>query len=115
MLDNETSGDLKHYLAKEKVSFQLVPPKVCGKNAAERCMRTFKNHLISILCGVHPNFPLNLWCKLLEQTEMTLNMLRLCRCNPKLSAYTTMEGEFSHNHTPIAPVGSKVIAHDHAD
>ena len=40
-------------------------------------------------------------------------MLRPCRYNPKLSACTALEGEYSYNHTPIAPLGSKVIAHDH--
>ena len=46
---------------------------------------------------------------------MTLNMLRPCRLNPKMSAYCSLEGEFSYNHTPLAPLGAKIIAHDSND
>ena len=112
MLDNEASLQLKEYLHKNNVNFQLVPPHLHRRNAAERAIRTFKNHFISILCGVHPDFPLHLWCKLLPQTELTLNIVRPCRFNPKLSAYEALEGNFSYNHTPLAPLGAKVIAHD---
>ena len=112
ILDNEISTSLKNYLKANQVIFQLVPPNVHRKNAAEQAIRTFKNHFIAILCAVHPDFPLSLWCHLLPQTEMTLNMLRLCRLNPKLSAYTALEGEFSYNHTLLVPLGAKVIVHD---
>ena len=100
MLDNEASTLMKEYLHKNKVQFQLVPPHLHRRNAAERAIRTFKNHFISILCGVHPDFPLHLWCKLLPQSELTLNLVRPCRYNPKLSAYEALEGNFSYNHTP---------------
>ena len=112
MLDNEASTKIKEFLHKQRVHFQLVPPHLHHRNAAERAIHTFKNHFISILCGVHPDFPLHLWCKLLPQAELTLNLVRPCRYNPKLSAYEALEGNFSYNHTPLAPLGSKVIAHD---
>ena len=63
MLDNETSSALKEYLKSMKVSSQLVPLHVHRTNAEERATRTFKNHVIEILCGLHKKFPLNLWCK----------------------------------------------------
>ena len=28
---------------------------------------------------------------------MTLNMVRLCRINPRMSAYTSLEGEFNYH------------------
>ena len=43
---------------------------------------------------------------------MILNMLRPYQLKPKLSAYCTLEGKFSYNYTPLAPLGSKVIAYD---
>jgi len=46
---------------------------------------------------------------------MTLNMLRPCRLNPKLSAYCLLKGEFSYNYIPLAPLGSKIIVHDSHD
>jgi len=112
IMDNEASIKMKEFLRNEKVIFQLVPPHLHRVNAAERAIRTFKNHLISILCGVHPDFPLFLWCKILPQAEITLNLVRPCRYNPKLSAYEALEGSFSYNRTPLAPLGAKIIAHD---
>jgi hypothetical protein len=35
-----------------------VPPKEHRVNAAERAIRTFKNHFVSILCTVDAKFPL---------------------------------------------------------
>jgi hypothetical protein len=48
------------------VDFQLVPPGIYWRNAAERAIRTFKNHFIaglSIYCGplqCRQNFPIHL-------------------------------------------------------
>jgi hypothetical protein len=57
-------------------------------------------------------FPLYLWPELLPQAELTLNLLRASRLNPKLSAYAHLEGNFDFNRTPLAPPGTKVVAHD---
>jgi hypothetical protein len=76
-LDNEASTALKSYLQDEMdIKYQLVPPHVHRRNAAERAIRTFKNHFISGLASTNPNFPLHLWCRLVRQAEETLNMLR---------------------------------------
>ena len=40
-LDNECDKALVHYLNEEEVEFQLVPPHVHRRNAAERAIRTF--------------------------------------------------------------------------
>ncbi len=80
-------------------------------NAAERAIQTVKNHLIAGLCTVHKLFPMQLWCKLLHQCEITLNLLRASRRNPKLSAYAILEGEFNFNKTPLAPPGSKALVY----
>ena len=112
ILDNESSTALKDYLNTHNMSFQFVPPHMCLRNAAERATRSFKTHFIKIMCGNHPEFPLCLWCKIFTQVEITLNMMRPCRSNPKLSAYSSLEVECSHNHTPLAPLGAKVISFD---
>ena len=44
ILDNEISGDFKDALKKNTVQFQLTPPHMHRRNAAERAIRTFKNH-----------------------------------------------------------------------
>jgi hypothetical protein len=93
------------------IDYQLVPPKVHRRNAAERAIRTFKNHFIAGLCSVDKNFPLHLWDKLLPQAELPLNLLRGSRMNPKLSAHAQMHGHFDSNRTPLAPPGIRVRVH----
>ena len=58
-------------------------------------------------------FPLQLWDRLIEQTNLTLNLLRQSRLNPKMSAEAMMNDPFDFNRTPIAPLGTKVLVHEH--
>ncbi|KAI2491412.1 Reverse transcriptase (RNA-dependent DNA polymerase) [Fragilaria crotonensis] len=110
-LDNECSTALKTFLTNESIDYQLVPPGLHRRNAAERAIRTFKNHFIAGLCSVDKKFPLHLWDKLLPQAETTLNLLRGSRINPKLSAYAQLHGHFDYNRTPMAPPGIRVLVH----
>jgi len=75
----------------------------------------FKNHFISGLCSTHPDFPLNLWDKLLPQATLTLNLLRPSRINPQLSAHAQVYGAFNFDKTQLAPPGIKVLAHERAE
>ena len=43
---------------------------------------------------------------------MTLNMLCPCRKNPKMFAYTALEGPFYFNHAPLVAPGKKIIIHE---
>jgi hypothetical protein len=110
-LDNECSEALKSFLRDAAIDFQLVPPRLHRRNAAERAIRTFKNHFIAGLCSVDKDFPLHLWDKLLPQAELTLNLLRGSRINPKLSAHAQLHGQFDFNRTPLAPPGIRVLVH----
>ena len=100
---------------KKKINFQNVPPGNHRANTAERAIQTFKNHFISGLVGVDPKFPLVQWDRLLEQATITLNLLRSARLNPRLSAYNFLFGIFDFNKTPLAPPGTKVLAHVKTD
>ena len=114
-LDNEASALLRDYLHSEEVEYQLVPPHIHRRNASERAIRTFKNHFIAGLASTDPNFPLSNWCRLLPQAELTHNLLRASRLNPKLSAYAQLEGTFDFTCTPLAPLappGTRVIIHE---
>ena len=111
-LDNEASTNLKDFLTAEKVEYQLVPPHIHPHNSAERAIQTFKTHFIAGLASTDPNFPLSNWCCLLPQAELTLNLLRPSRLNPKLSAYAQLEGAFDFNRTPLAPPGTRIIVHE---
>ena len=87
-LDNEASQVLQQYMVEEHIDFQLVPPGLHRRNAAERAIRTFKNHFIAGLCTTAADFPLTLWDQLLPQAFLTLNLLRTSRINPRLSAWS---------------------------
>lgn len=54
----------------------------------------------------------NLWCRLVSQAVQTLNMLRISRINPKLSAHDQVFGVFDYNRTPLAPLGTKFVIHE---
>ena len=72
ILDNEDSAEYQQAIKKNwNANYQLVPPNTHRSNAAECAIRTFKAHFISILAGVAPDFPRNLWDLLPPQTEAT--------------------------------------------
>ena len=56
ILDNKLSKDLKNAFLKYDIDYQQVPLKEHRANAAERAIRTFKNHLVAILCSFDSNF-----------------------------------------------------------
>jgi len=111
-LDNEASTALKQYMLDEGVDFQLTPAGTHRHNAAERAIRTLKNHFIAILCSPDPEFSLHLWDRLSPQALTTLNLLRGSRINPKLSAYAQLNGAFDFNRTPMGPPGTRVLVHE---
>ena len=104
-MDNEVSEDLKKYFEDSDIQFQLVPPHMHRINAAERSVRTFKNHFIDALCTVEPILLLYLCHRLFPQVTMTLNMLWLYRLNTGLSAYEQVDGIQNFERTPLAPLG----------
>ena len=110
-LDNEASGDLLTYCKRPDVAItlQFVPPDCHRANRAERAIRTWKNHFVTHLCLLDPHCPLDLWDKYLEQAEMTLNLVRACGLNIKVSAWAFLRGPWSFTATPIAPLGTKVV------
>jgi hypothetical protein len=111
-LDNEASTALQQFMSSVDIDFQLAPPHVHRRNAAERAIRTFKNHFIAGLCSTDKNFPLHLWDRLLPQAIMTLNLLRGSRINPNLSSWAQLHGSFDYNRTPLAPPGIRVLVHE---
>jgi hypothetical protein len=112
MLDNECSQLLRDHITSDGTALQTTPVAVHQRNAAERAIQTFKNHFIAGLCTTDPNFPLQLWDRLLEQSDITLNLLRASRVNPKLSAYAQVFGQFDFIATPMAPPGIHVLVHE---
>jgi hypothetical protein len=110
-LDNEASTALKNFFTVNNIAYQLVPPHCHRRNAAERAIRTFKEHFVAGLSSVDPSFPMHLWDRLLPQAEITLNLLRTSRLHPQLSAAAHYHGLVDYNKTAFAPPGCKIIAH----
>jgi hypothetical protein len=111
-LDNECSTNFQAFLTQEGVDYQLTPAGSHRRNNAERAIRTWKDHFIAMLCSTDPEFPLKLWDCLLGQAEITINLLRASRVNPKLSAYSQLFGPFDFNRTPLGPPGTRVLIHE---
>ena len=111
VLDNECSNDIKSLIKSHNSNYQLVPPYQHRQNAAEKAIRTVKNHLLSGLATCHKNFPITEWDRLLPQAEITLNLLRNSRVNPTLSAWEFLNGPMDFNKTPMAPPGSNILIH----
>jgi hypothetical protein len=66
-LDNEASAALKNFFTVNDIAYQLVPPHCHRRNAAERAIRTFKEHFVAGLSSFDPYFPMHLWDRLLPQ------------------------------------------------
>ena len=58
VLDNEASKEyFRHVTNIWTATYQMVPPDVHRRNIAERAIRTFKAHFLSILAGIPSSFP----------------------------------------------------------
>ena len=102
ILDNEASTKFKHLITEELgITYKLVPPDIRRHNDAERAIRTFKAHFLSVLAGIAPDFPKFLWDQLLPQTEITLNFLRQSTLDPTKSAWEFFNAAFYYAATPI--------------
>jgi hypothetical protein len=93
------------------MEYQLVLPHCHSRNAAERAIRTFKEHFVAGLASVDPDLSLHLWDRLLPQAELAFNLLRTSRQHPQLSAAAHFHGMVDYNKIAFAPPGCKIIAH----
>ena len=72
-------------------------------------MQTWKAHFISGLSGTHRAFPQHLWYRLIEQANITLNLLRSLNINMTHLAYSQLFGKLDFNATPISLPGYKCL------
>ena len=88
-------------------TYQLVPINVHQRNIYKRAIHTFKAHFLSVLAGVYPVFPKFMWDNLLEQTKLTIKLLRQATLNPIILAWEYLNGAFDYSETPLIPIGYK--------
>jgi hypothetical protein len=103
---------LKNFFTANDIAYQLVTPHCHRHNAAERAIRTFKEHFVAGLSSVDHSFPMHLWDRLLSQAEMTLSLMRTSCLHPQLSAAAHYHGLVDCNNTDFAPPGCKIIVHE---
>ena len=111
MLNDEASATFKNAIKENGMKYELVPPGNHQHNITEQAIQTFKNHFIYILWGVSENFPMHLWCRILPQAEMAINMMRQSNTMPKISAYTYLNGIHSFSRRSLAPLGYTMQTH----
>ena len=111
-LDNETSKEVEAFISEQQAEIQYTPPDMHRSNPAERAIQTWKSCMKSTLASLPPKFPIGYWCRLLDQVDFSVNIVRPCRMNPLLSAWAAMEGEYHFDATPIAPPGSEMLMHE---
>ena len=112
ILDKDASSKFKHLIIEDLgIKYQLVPPDINRRNAAEGAIWTFKAHFLSILTVIAPDFPKFLWDHLLPQTEMMLNFLRQSTLDPTKLTWEFFNTPFEYAATPLGPLGCWIIIH----
>ena len=61
------------------------------RNSQEKDIRTRRNHFVSSLSVTEKMLSMHIWEIILEQAEITLNMLRPSRHNPNISVHAILE------------------------
>ena len=83
VLDNECSKCIQNSLESQGTKRHHVAPHDHRINAAEPAVKTAKYHLIVALATLDWSCPIQLWSKMLQQVQDTLNMFRTSRNNTK--------------------------------
>jgi hypothetical protein len=111
-MDNETSQEFATHLRTHGIRIELAPPHMHRRNRAERAIRTWKNHFIATIAGVDPKFPMCAWNELIDQAEITINLLRASPSQPRQSAWEAIHGPYDFDAHPMAPPGTAVTIHE---
>ena len=75
ILDNKWSAGMKISIWSVGSQHQLVQPGLYFTLISDRSIQTFKHHLITVLSNCNRKLPLHLWCRLIQQVVLTLNIL----------------------------------------
>ena len=82
---------------------------ITAKTKQKEVFKLKENYLISNLHGTDREFPAYLWCQILEQIELQVNLIRPSRINPSRSVWEELHGNFDFNATPLALLGTKRV------
>ena len=107
-IDNVASKAVKKNLEEENTRIHMVELHNHCVNTVEHMVQMFKNHTIAGLSTCDERFPLVLWCKLIKQSQDTLNMLSTSLTYPQVSAYHVLGGPHDFNQGPFAVTGCHI-------
>jgi hypothetical protein len=111
VLDNKISKEYRERIVKNNMTHKLAAPGNHRTLMAERAIQTWKAHMVSNLNGVDKKIPISCWCKIVSQTELTLNLLRQSNISPNISAYAHVHGQHDYMRNLFAPIGCRVEVH----
>ena len=109
IMDNEASSTVMSCMEQKNVDAQKVAPQNHQANTAERMIETVKHHFIAGMAGTDENYPIREWERGVAQSQRTLNMLRPCRINPKLSSDAFLEGQQDYNSVSFPPLRWRML------
>ena len=90
-MDNEASSTVMIWLEQNKVDAQKVALHNHRAKTEEIMIETAKHHFIAGMTGTYENYPIREWDRGVTQSQRTLDILRPCRINSKLSADAFLE------------------------
>ena len=115
VLENDISKEYTAAIRANGATHELVPLEEHRRNIAAKSIQTYKNHFVGVLAGLHESFPMHLWCRLITQAEMQLNIQRQYTITPKISVYSHVHGPHNFIYKPLAPLVCPVLAHENLD
>ena len=74
-LDNACYKFLKEFMTANNVAHQLKLRRKHSCNYSKKAIQNWKYPFLSGMTSTHPDFPFSQWCKLVEQANITLNIL----------------------------------------
>ena len=108
-MDNEASSTVMIWLEQNKVDAQKSALHNHRSNTAEIMIETAKHHFIAGMLGTDENYLIREWDRGAAQSQITLNMLRPCRINPRLLSDAFLEVQHDYNAVHFPPLGWKML------
>lgn len=112
-MDKKLSKEMTNFINNNfNSTIQLVEHSDHRENADERAIQTETDHIIEGLFLTEPNFLIYIWdITIIPQVQVTLNMLRTLRTNPRISAQVALNGIFNFNKILLTPPGTRSLAY----
>ena len=82
ILDNEASHKYRKAIRASGMTYQIVPPEDHHHKIFGKAIQFWKDHVIAVISGVAPTFPLYLWCHVVLQADFIIIIMKI-KCQQK--------------------------------